>query len=293
MIAIDKGTTYTKTDRKLCIRSTIRKYQDNDILQKDDKILFEMDDQKWIIGERGNYSTDLMKSHHHNTTILILTAIGLTYPNDERIYTDIVTGLPIGLYSSQKQLMKNLFQDTFNEIMINGKRKYIKVTKAEIFPEAAGAFYSQNDYEDALIIDVGGLSVDTALFKGKKLIKYSTYSMGIMKLYSKIANKINSEYDLSKTEWDIEDLLKEGLFIYGTKVDMGIGEIVLEHCKEIIERLSLEYDLKSIRNILITGGPAEWIKQYFANYIPQIRTMQNNQFANAIGYKNIGQVLFG
>jgi hypothetical protein len=57
LLGIDKGTTYTKTDKKLCIRSTIRKYKDNDIMLNDEKILFEMGGQKWIVGEKGNYST--------------------------------------------------------------------------------------------------------------------------------------------------------------------------------------------------------------------------------------------
>lgn len=292
MLGIDKGSTYTKTDRKLCTRSTIRKYRENDIVLDDDKIILEMDGQKYIIGEKGSYSTDLMKSQHFNTRALILLTIGLSYPQDEWITTDIVTGLPIGLYSSQKQLMKETFQGTNNEIKINGKRKNIRIRNAEVFPEAAGAFYSQSEYEDALIIDFGGLSVDMALFKGKKLKKYSTYSMGMMKLYSKLANKVNAEHDLSYTEWDMDELIREGLYIYGKKMDIGINDLVIEHCKEIIERLSLEYDLKSIRNVLLTGGPAEWLEKYLAIDIPQRKVMQQSQFTNAIGYYNIGQVIF-
>jgi plasmid segregation protein ParM len=292
MLGIDKGTTYTKTDQKICIKSTIREYQESDISLQNDKLILEMENKKWVIGEKGNYSTDLMKSQHYNTKALVLTAIAQS-TTDECIITDIVTGLPIALYSGQKQIMKNLFQDTNNEIRINGIRKRIRIRNAEVFPEAAGAFYSQNEFTDALIIDVGGLSIDTAQFKGGKLIKYSTYSMGMMKLFSKIANKVNSEHDLSLTEWDIEDLLKDGLFIYGKQVDIGAERIIIEHAKEIIERLSLEYDLKSLKNILITGGPADWISKYLAKYIPQLRTMKNNQYSNAIGYSNIGRVIFG
>lgn len=289
MIGVDKGTTYTKTDKQLCIRSTIRKFQENDIILNEDKILFEMDGQKWIVGEKGNYSTDLMKSKHLNTKIMVLLTLGMSFP-DEYIITDLVTGLPIGLYSTQKQYMKSMFHNTNFEIKINGKRKNIRIKNAEVFPESAGAFYSQSDYKDALIIDIGGLSIDTALFKDKKLQKYSTYCMGIMKLYSKIANKLNAEHDLSLSEWDIENTIKEGLYIYGKRVDMGVDELIAEHCKEIVERLSLEYDLKSIKNVLITGGPAEWLENYLP--IPQKQIMRQSQYSNAVGYRNIGQVLF-
>lgn len=293
ILGIDKGTTYTKTDKKVCIRSTIRKYKENDIILDNDKIILEIDGQKYIIGDKqGNYSTDLMKSQHYNTKVLVLTSAGLSCPDEERIVVDIVTGLPIGLYSSQKEEMKEMFHNTFNEIKINGERKIIHIRNAEVFPEGAGAFYSQDEYEDALVIDLGGLSIDTALFQRKKLKKYSTYSMGVIKLYSKLANRINSEHDLSYTEWDMEEILQDGLFIYGKQVDMKIDDIAIEHTKEIIERLSLEYDLKSTRNILLTGGPSQWLSKYFELDMPQLKVMDGNQFNNAAGYRNIGQVLF-
>jgi len=293
MLGVDKGTAYTKTSKMICFRSTIRKLKETDIIfNGDNKIILEYEGQKYIVGEKGNYSTDLMKSQHSNTKPLILLAVGLSYPNDNYISTDIVTSLPIGLYSTQKKAMKDILIDSYNEITINNKRQIIRINKVEVFPESAGAFYSQIEYKDALIIDIGGLSVDTALFKDKKLIKFSTYSMGTMKLYSKLANAINSKYDLSYAEWDMEDLIKDGLYIYGQPVDMGVDNIAFEHTKEIIERLSLEYDLKSIKNVILTGGPAEWLKKYFMYDIPQIKTLPQGQFANAIGNYNIGRVLW-
>lgn len=293
MLGIDKGTTYTKTNRELCIRSTIRKYRETDINLDNDKIILEMGEQKYIVGEKGNYSTDLMKSQHLNTKLLILLSIGLSHPKDEVIFENIVTGLPIGQYSSQKAAMKEMFLDSRHEIKINGRYKIIHIGRVEVFPEAAGAFFSQSEYTDALIIDIGGLSVDIALFRNKKLKQYSTYAMGVMKLYSKIANRINALYDLSKNEWDIEELINDGLYVYGEKVDMGVDELALEHTKEIIERLSLEYDLKTIRNVLLTGGAANWLQKYFMLDIPQAKVLPHSQFTNAIGYYNIGKVLWG
>lgn len=55
-----------------------------------------------------------------------------------------------------------------------------------------------------------------------------------MKLYSKIANDINSKYDLSLTEWNVEDILKNGLFIYGKETDIGEEELTTAHVKAII-----------------------------------------------------------
>lgn len=292
VIGVDRGTTYTKTDKGISIKSTLRKLNVHDIID-DDVIVTEIDGQRWVVGEAGCYETDLMKSEHFGTRILTLTAIALSYPYDDYITTDLVTGLPIGLYSKQKQSMRNMFQGCSAELKINGIRKNIKIKNVEVFPEAAGAFYSQTDFEDALIIDIGGISVDTAEFVQKKLKKYSTYAMGTMKLFSKIANRINSEYDISLTEWDIEDILKDGcLYICGQREDLNVADIVMEHTDRIFEKLSLEYDLKSKRNIILTGAPANWFAVYFRRNIPQIQIMKNSKFANAIGYANIGSVVF-
>lgn len=291
ILGVDKGSTYIKTDNNLCIRATIRRYKSSDIILNSDSIVLGYDDEKWIVGEKGNYSTDLMKSEHYNTRLFILLAIGLS-SNDINITADIVTGLPIGLYSIQKKQMKDLLINTSNTIHINGKRKNININRVEIFPEGAGAFYSQQIYKDALIIDIGGLSVDIAQFRGGKLIKFSTYTMGAMKLYSKIAHSLNSAYALSLDEWDIENVLNEGLYIYGMPVDTDMNEIASEHVLEIIEKIALEYDIKSNKNVFLTGGPSDWLIQYFKFDIPQLKSLGNSQFTNAIGYANVGKVLF-
>lgn len=291
ILGVDKGSTYTKTDNQLCFRSTIRRYKSSDIILNNDSIVLGYEGEKWIVGEKGNYSTDLMKSEHYNTKLFILLAIGLS-SNDVNITADIVTGLPIGLYSLQKKQMKELLINTTNTININGKEKRININRIEIFPEGAGAFYSQNCYKDALIIDIGGLSVDIAQFKDGKLIKFSTYTMGAMKLYSKIANSLNSTYALSLDEWEVEDVINDGLYIYGMPVETNMNEIAYDHVLEIIEKISLEYDVKSNRNVLITGGPAEWLMQYFKFDIPQIKILGHSQFTNANGYGNVGKVVF-
>lgn len=290
MLGFDKGTTYSKLSNEFIIKSTLKEVDDHDVIL-DNKNILEYEGHKYIIGETGEYSTDLMKSQHQNTLLLLLASLGLN-SKDEYIEEEIVTGLPIGLFSKQKEQMKELFRPgEFHRIKINGKKKIIKIRGIEVFPEGAGAYYSQSK-KDALVIDVGGLSIDTVEFKNGKMGHYSTYSMGIMKLYSKIANKLNSDYDLSLTEWDIEDVLKEGLTIYGNKVDLNLSSIIDSYVKKIVTRLKLEYDLKTVKNVILAGGGSNILGMYLKPYMPQCELIHNAQFANVIGYYNIGKVVF-
>lgn len=290
MRGFDKGTTYTKDSNGFIIKSTVKEIGEHEVIL-DNKNILEYNGKKHIIGEAGGYSTDLMKSEHENTLLLFLATMGLSN-TDDYIEENIVTGLPIAHYSKQKGKMKELFKPgELHRITINGRKKTIKVKNIEVFPEGAGAFYSQ-DLKDGLIIDIGGLSIDLVEFKGGKMGHYSTYSAGIMKLYSKIANKLNSDYDLSLQEWDIEEVLSIGLFIYGQRVDLKIDGIIKEYVKDIMARIKLEYDLKVIKNVLLAGGGSNILGMYLKPYMPQLLPINSPQFANAIGYRNIGRVVF-
>lgn len=286
LVGIDKGTTYTKDNQGNIIRSTIIENHGGILL--DNKIVVDIFGKSYIVGEKGRYGTDLMKAHHENTKILVYTILGLSDRN-YKIVSDVVLGLPIGMYARQKEEMKAIFNDKSTDIKINGSEKNIEIKRCEVFPESAGAFYTQSE-QSGLVVDIGGLSVDNAQFENGKLQKYSTYSMGTMKLYNKLANRLNGEYDLSLTEWDIPSIFTEGLHIHGKKMDLNISDIIDTHVVEIIERLKLDYDVKR-ENIMITGGGSLLLGGYIKRYIPHAKKLDCN-FANARGFKRIGEVLF-
>lgn len=290
IIGIDRGSAYVKNSNKQQFKSTVKLVSDDIIIDKN-QILVEYKNSKYIIGEEGNYATDLMKSQNEDTLLLILTMLAqepTTFLN-----IDLITGLPIGLYSNQKQGMKELLQNTTHTIIFNNKRKIINIRRCEIFPEGAGVFYSQDQYTNALIIDVGGLSIDVALFENRKLKKYSTYPLGVMKMYNKLANKINGKYDLSLDGWETEQVINNGLTIDGqvANVDSIINNIKEEHIQNIINRLKLDYDLKMIPNILLAGG-GSIIHEELKSHFVQATIIKNSQYANAIGYKSVGKALF-
>ena len=160
ILGIDRGTTYTKTNLfKEPFRSTVRKASSDDDISRG-SIIVDYQNQRYIIGEKGEFETDLMKSKDKNTLLLTLVSIALS-TGDEIINAKIVTGLPIGYYGEQKNELKQMLNGTFHNITINGINKSIKINRAEVFPEAAGAFFSV-ELNNALIIDVGGISVDVS-----------------------------------------------------------------------------------------------------------------------------------
>lgn len=293
IIAVDKGTAYTKTSRLISIKSTIREYQKDELNFSQDKIIVEYLNKKYVVGEHGRTNTNLFKSEQEETKLLVLTAITLSNPNESYQRINLVTGLPIGRIGYERDNMKRLFQYTSNKIIVNNQPYTIDIGRTEIFPEGASSFYHLQDIDEGLIIDIGGLSIDTALYtKGKKLSKYSTYRLGIMPLYREIANYIGSKYSITLDEWLVHDILTDGLSIHGVKVDLDISSIVNNYLRQIIQALEFDYNIPSIKNIFITGGGGVFLSPYIKKTIPRIQLMPNARFTNVLTYQLLGEVLF-
>lgn len=293
IISVDKGTAYTKTSELVNFKSTIRRYSENELNFSQDKIIVTYNNVKYVIGENGKTNTDLFKSQQDETKLLILTAIALSNPNQYRQNINLVTGLPIGRIGYESEDMKNLFQYTSNVIYVGGYQYNINIGRTEVFPEGACSFYSLRDINEGLVIDIGGLSTDTALFtKKQKLSKYSTYRLGIMPLYREIANYIGSKYSLTTNEWLVHDILENGLSIDGKEVELDISNIVNCYLQQIIQALEFDYSIPSIKNIFITGGGGKFLYPYIKLIIPRAQLMDNPIFTNVITYRNLGEVLF-
>ncbi|MBN4062807.1 ParM/StbA family protein [bacterium AH-315-E09] len=289
IIGVDKGSAYTKTSTGFSVKSTVRELNENDLILNG-SMTVELEGKKYVIGEEGNFATDLSKADHEETKILTLTAIANSFPG-EFIETNLVVGLPIGNFSRQKDKMKKIFEDQIVKMKVNNEKKAIVIENVAVFPEAAAVFYMQNK-KDCLIIDIGGLSVDNALFEEGNLTKHSTYSMGVMKLNTKIANELNAEYDLSLTSWSVEKIINEGLFVYGKQVPINEERIIESHVLEIVEKIKLEYDVKAIENIVLAGGGSFLCASFFKKHMPQLEVIENSRFSNAIGFEKIGEKMF-
>lgn len=293
VIAVDKGTAYTKTSSLISFKSTVREYREDELNFSQDKIIVEYHNKKYVIGEDGRTNTNLFKSEQEETKLLVLTGIALSKPMKPYQRVHLVTGLPIGRIGYERDNMKKLFQYTTNKLVVNNQQYTIDIGRAEIFPEGASSFYHLQNIDEGLIIDIGGLSIDTALYtKGKKLSKYSTYRLGIMPLYREIANHIGSKYSLTLNEWLVHDILEDGLSINGAKVDLDISNIVGEYLQQILQALEFDYNIPSVRNIFLTGGGGMFLYPYIKKHIERVQLIDNARFSNVLTYQLLGEVLF-
>jgi plasmid segregation protein ParM len=285
IIGVDVGYTYTKTATKEgtdIFRSTIREGS----LDINKSITVEYQGKEYTIGEKGSYSVDLNKTQDETFLICLYTAIAKALQcNSDEI--DLVTGLPVAYYRSQKQILKDSLEGRDIFLKYNGRHKVFNINRCLVFPQSAGLFmvYPEMFQSNVLVIDIGGMTVDVSYFEGLKLTKYATYPMGMLKLYGEIIQSINAEYAVNLELLDAEKIIQEGLEIEGKPVN--IEHIIQKHTEDILRPIKLEFPYKTTQKHFIGGGAAA-LKEYLPS-----PTREGSIFDNARAFYQIGVEKFG
>jgi plasmid segregation protein ParM len=285
IIGVDVGYTYTKTTTNEgtdIFRSTVKEGS----LDINKSITVEYEGREYTIGERGSYSVDLNKTQDETFQLCLYTAIAkaIQHNSDE---VDLVTGLPVAYYSKQKQFLKNSLEDKDIFLKYNGRHKIFTINRCLVFPQSAGLFtlYPDMFERDALVIDIGGMTVDVSYFEGLKLIKYATYPMGMLKLYGEVVQAINSEYAVNLELLDAEKIIQQGINIEGEPVN--IESIIRKHAEDILRPIKLEFPFKTTQKAFIGGGAAA-LKEYLPGPV-----RKESIFDNARAFYKIGVEKFG
>lgn len=284
IIGVDVGFSHTKTATKEgedIFRSTVKEGS----LDINKSITIEYEGREYTIGEKGSYSVDLNKIQDETFQLCLFTAIAQAANTSDEI--NLVTGLPVGFYSKQKQTLKDSLEGKDIFIKYKGRHKVFSINRCLVFPQSAGLFtlYPELFEHDALIIDIGGMTVDVSYFEGLKLTKFATYPMGMLKLYGEIVQTINSEHAVNLELLDAEKVIQEGLEIDGKPV--SIEHIIQKHAEDILRPIKLEFPYKTTRKAFIGGG-AVALKEYLPGPV-----RDEDIFANARAFYEIGVERFG
>lgn len=293
LIGVDNGYTYTKNSKGNMFLSKVRTGETIDI---NNVLKVELEGQNYIVGEKdGNYTVDINKIDNEITRVCILSSIALSMRKDYE-EVQLITGLPPGHYSKQKEELKEmLLNKSLIRIAISNREKAIKLTNVDVFIQGAGPiFLDPYRYRNkkALVIDIGGLTVDVCYFENMNLIKYRTYEKGMLKLYSSMISTVNTELELDLDITDGENILNNGLSIYGEKQNPNfLDEVINSYMGDIFTNIKLDFSLKTMDEILLIGGGSQGL--YNKIDIPNATILPNSQFTNAISYEAIGRVRFG
>lgn len=247
--------------------------------------------ETYYIGE-GKFDTELNKSNKKNFLPLLLTSIALNSSKDDVF--QVVCGLPINQMKANKDKLEHLVMDNrVKEIKLNGKYRKIIITDFKVYPEGIGAYYSLNTTDDVIIVDLGGRTSDIAYIADKKLKTSSTVAVGTLNIYKDIADKLNADYSLDLDIPAAERILTRGwIEVDGVKADLSfIRDILIKNFNKINDDLILKFPARTERIVLVGGGHRLFEKA-FKNRYANSSVAANPIFANAIGFKKVGDLLW-
>lgn len=301
ILGIDNGYNFTKTSEDVIFKSSAIAGKDdiNDVLQ------VETNGSNYIIGTNsGDFIADSDKfKNEHNRNLLklnTLTSIGLSYPIEKDINVKCVVGLPVNYFSNQKESFKKMLTGLKESIYINkiGFQQNITIEDVLVYPQTAGYVFANAEKckdKDILVIDIGGGTWDISHFKNMILTNKATYTEGMLVLYSKISQFLNSKYYTKFDENDLYDLIQRNYFsVDGKKISTNIfDDIILNHVSKVMTRIKRDFDLAGMDNIILIGGGADELKDILIKYhIQNLECEQNSQFLNAKTFKIMGNLKF-
>ncbi|MDV3426674.1 MAG: ParM/StbA family protein [Bacillota bacterium] len=228
--------------------------------------------------------------------ICLLTAIAMS---SDAIFIEenIVIGMPPELFESdlKDEVENKLNSIGLKNITVNGVAKSIRILKANVFEESAIVFRNTKEYRDkrVLVIDIGGGTADISQFKNLELEKSTTTKYGMLSLYENMKKAINTKYLAKLTSEDMVNLInKDFTIIKGNTKDISFTkDIIQEHVMKIYNEVqNFDYDNSKI---LIIGGGALPLSDYFRRLLPYIEIPADSQFTNALTYERVGEMLNG
>ncbi|WP_010295813.1 ParM/StbA family protein [Clostridium senegalense] len=291
LIGIDLGNYSVKTSERVSFFSKISEIESfkdiNEVIYEGNRI---------YVGE-GEFSTDWNKSLKDTTLPLLFTALAKS--SKDNIF-QVVLGLPIQQYKKNKYNLKNLIEGNRGKsITIDGVTRDIIISDIEVAPEGASAYYNLSlenkkiiGNKQLIIVDVGGRTTDVCMFKDGKIQGFKTIPTGMMNVYTDIVTEVNTKFTESFKLEEGENILKEGLFLYGEQQDMSfIKSILQRHFNSIYKELQLKFEL-SKGYVLLTGGGSLTFKRAFQNRLKNLIISNDPLYDNVMGFKKVGEQLW-
>lgn len=247
--------------------------------------ILEYQGKKYFIGE-GNLENNYDKASKETNLILLLYSLAM----QQQTTFKVVVGLPISSYKANKErFTRELLENKIHNIKINGVAKTLIIDDLIVFPEGAGAYYSiPNRVKNAIVIDIGGGTTNIVSFKAGKLDKSTTVSNGMIELYNRIREHINSTYTLKLELEDIESVLKEGLKVDGESIDFKFMKAIVEDFTSQLMNELRNFDIR-ISTVYLTGGGSKLLKGNLKAKIKGLEVIEDYLFANAKGYEKVGK----
>lgn len=240
-----------------------------------------------------------------NPAFQAMLATALAVSTNDETEVLLVTGLPLSSYKNSQEDFQRFLCGFEANVEINSQEKHIKIKQAFVFPQAAGIFF--NPFYQTLnngtikpgdlvtIMDIGYRTTDFATFEYTKskpelIMEYSfTADIGMVSVFRVLADKMADKNRMFSVPLEsAERTYLDGQQEY-LDICQAISEETVNHIAEAYKLNGPGKDRKT--HIIAAGGGSIALKDYLVKRFPNVIFLADAQFANAIGFYNIGKRL--
>lgn len=299
IVAIDLGNFNVKTSNGEIFEAKWSLKCDKLLAEvaKDKIKTVEYEGKKYYIGQ-GDFDTHSEKSTKNTLPLFLYALSKLVKSNAQDVR--VVVGLPISQLGQKETVIKN-FTGSFS-FTADGTKRTINVTEVRVFPECVGANYSIPDSVplDYILLDLGGLSANKALFHGGEYAGSDTTPTGILNCIQDIASAVNSDNSTKLNTAQMYQKLKDNRLWTAKKGDVNLDEYreayFVPYVKDVMDSLEAEHIEGLNTPIYVIGGAVEMLKPYIERYLKsnpgryQVHFLDNGIYYNVKGFLEVGKM---
>ncbi|MEK7760465.1 MAG: ParM/StbA family protein [Nitrospirota bacterium] len=210
----------------------------------------------------------------------------------------VITGLPLHHYIAPDA--RDIVHDLVKSIL---KAKRVLVT-----PQGVGAFYSDLSQLHATtkvaIVDIGTWTTELIAMTGNDFI--GTLSTGVVAgvhdIYRTVAQELSEKLDRTVDPYEVErsnrgdgEIRAQGRAYAQSWIDERVAQLAKDRAALILAKM---VDLwgdhaPDFESVLFCGGGAQLLFPYLKGYRDGAILMKNAQYANAVGFLKMGELLYG
>lgn len=326
-IGIDLGYGYTKiateNGSRLCFPSLATKGQEinmPDLLGAREDYIATVNGTTWYIGKmaakENRFATRAFDANERFNNeafqAILATAIAVSQPHEEEIM--LVTGLPLSAFKESKTGFLEFLEHYNAKVVIEGKEKNIAIKSAHCFPQAAGIFVNPyccniksniNQGDIVTVIDIGYRTTDVAVFEftGSKYLFMNDCSFTVDTGMSSIFRSLGDIVASNAGALEVNPEAAEAIFTNGVGY---INNKPVDYRKQIAElkdtavtHILEGYNLKGPKSagqaghnvVILAGGGSIPLNDQLTKAFPDAVTIQDAQFANSVGFLEVGKKL--
>ncbi|WP_298126812.1 ParM/StbA family protein [uncultured Clostridium sp.] len=275
LVVVDLGSFNIKTNKGVILENRFTLDNESETFGAE---VLSYDGNNYFFG-RGEFNKTFSKAHKEIEVPLFYSLA------KSEIYGEVnlILHLPANQMKMKGLIIEKLKGKEFSYRVNNVEYKTI-FNKVGVLKEGWSSFYSLNKRNEGLIavMDIGGRTTDVFTFNNGINEDEKSLAIGMMNVFSDIADKLNGQGENRKLE-DIHKLLVNKI------IDINdFQEVINKYADKIINEIKVNIENLKDYKIYLTGGGAEYFKEALSRVFT-VEIMENNLCSNCNGSYNIGK----